>query len=105
MDISAKQLFRLDKIREALSKFQPKTGSSPRQEGQSEQGLDARAQGFNLGIAQIRKIGEHPFRILKGQLGYTKVRQRELYIRTPHNCFTLFASGNLFQADSGGKTA
>ncbi len=35
--------------------------------------LDAAKKGFNRAIACIRVIAEHPFRILKRQLGYTKV--------------------------------
>jgi len=36
------------------------------------QGLDAWTRGLNHAIARLRAIGEHPFRILKRQFGYTK---------------------------------
>lgn len=47
-------------------------------------------------IAHVLAIGEHPFRILKRQFGYTKVRYRGLAKNTAQ-LFTLFALGNLFQ--------
>jgi IS5 family transposase len=60
------------------------------------QGLDAWTRGLNHAIAQIRAIGEHPFRILKRQFGYTKTRYRGLGKNTAQ-LFTLFALSNLFQ--------
>lgn len=60
------------------------------------QDLDAWTRGLNHAIAKIRAIGEHPFRILKRQFGYTKVRYRGLYKNTAQ-LYTLFALGNLFQ--------
>ena len=60
------------------------------------QGLDAWTRGLNHAIAQLRAIGEHPFRILKRQFGYTKVRYRGLAKNTAQ-LFTLFALGNLYQ--------
>lgn len=58
--------------------------------------LDAWTKGLNHAIAKIRAIGEHPFRILKRQFGYTKVRYRGLEKNTAQ-LFTLFALGNLYQ--------
>jgi IS5 family transposase len=60
------------------------------------QPLDAWIRGLNHAIARIRAIGEHPFRILKRQFGYTKVRYRGLEKNTAQ-LFTLFALGNLYQ--------
>ena len=60
------------------------------------QSLDAWTRGLNHAIARIRAIGEHPFRILKRQFGYTKVRYRGLHKNTAQ-LYTLFALGNLFQ--------
>lgn len=40
--------------------------------------LDAWTRNLNRAIAGLRAIGEHPFRILKRQFGYTKVRYRGL---------------------------
>lgn len=59
--------------------------------------LDARTRGLNHAIAKLRAIGEHPFRILKRQFGYTKVRYRGLAKNTAQ-LETLFALGNLYQA-------
>ena len=64
--------------------------------GKPGKSLSAWAQGLNHAIAQVRAIGEHPFRILKRQFGYTKVRYRGLDKNTAQ-LFTLFALGNLFQ--------
>lgn len=60
------------------------------------QALDAWTRGLNHAIARIRAIGEHPFRILKRQFGYTKVRYRGLAKNTAQ-LYMLFALGNLFQ--------
>ena len=59
--------------------------------------LDAWTRGLNHAIARLRAIGEHPFRILKRQFGYTKVRYRGLAKNTAQ-FETLFALGNLYQA-------
>ena len=59
--------------------------------------LDAWTRNLNRAIAGLRAVREHPFRILKRQFGYTKVRYRGL----PKNMaqlVTLFALGNLYQA-------
>jgi IS5 family transposase len=48
--------------------------------------LDAWTSNLNRAIAGLRAIGEHPFRILKRQFGYTKVRYRGLdWRRTRRN--------------------
>lgn len=60
------------------------------------QPLSAWAQGLNRAIASVRAIGEHPFRILKRQFHYSKVRYRGLAKNTAQ-LYTLFALGNLFQ--------
>jgi len=60
------------------------------------QDLDAWTRGLNHAIAKLRAIGEHPFRILKRQFGYTKVRYRGLSKNTAQ-LFMLFALGNLYQ--------
>jgi IS5 family transposase len=59
--------------------------------------LDAWTRNLNHAIAQLRAVGEHPFRILKRQFGYTKVRYRGLAKNTAQ-LITLFALGNLYQA-------
>jgi IS5 family transposase len=58
--------------------------------------LDAWTKGLNHAIAKLRAIGEHPFRILKRQFGYTKVRYRGLAKNTAQ-LMTLFALSNLYQ--------
>ena len=60
------------------------------------QKLDTWTRRFNRTVASIRAIGEHPFRILKRQFGYTKVRYRGLD-KNIAQLYTLFALGNLFQ--------
>jgi len=60
------------------------------------QKLDTWTRRFNHTVASIRAIGEHPFRILKRQFGYTKVRYRGLD-KNIAQLYTLFALGNLFQ--------
>jgi len=59
--------------------------------------LDAWTRNLNHVIAGLRAIGEHPFRILKRQFGYAKVRYRGLEKNTAQ-LVTLFALGNLYQA-------
>jgi IS5 family transposase len=58
--------------------------------------LDAWTKGLNHAIAKLRAIGEHPFRILKRQFGYAKVRYRGLAKNTAQ-LITLFALANLYQ--------
>ena len=60
------------------------------------QGLDEWTKGLNTAIARIRAIGEHPFRIVKRQFGYTKVRYRGL-AKNAAQLVTLFALSNLYQ--------
>ena len=60
------------------------------------QPLDAWTRGLNHAIAKLRAIGEHPFRIVKRQFGYTKVRYRGLKKNT-EQLMTLFALSNLYQ--------
>jgi len=47
--------------------------------------------------ASVRAKVEHPFRVLKRQFGYTKVRYRGLKKNTAQ-IVTLFALGNLWMA-------
>ena len=47
--------------------------------------------------ASVRAKVEHPFRVLKRQFGYTKVRYRGLAKNTAQ-IITLFALGNLWMA-------
>jgi IS5 family transposase len=58
--------------------------------------LDAATKGFNRAIARIRTIAEHPFRILKRQFGYTKVRYQGL-VKNTAQMMMLFALSNLYQ--------
>ncbi len=58
--------------------------------------LDAATKGLNRAIARIRAIAEHPFRILKRQFGYTKVRYRGL-VKSTAQIMMLFALSNLYQ--------
>lgn len=58
--------------------------------------LDTATKGFNRAIARIRAIAEHPFRILKRQFGYTKVRYRGL-VKNTAQMMMLFALSNLYQ--------
>lgn len=59
--------------------------------------LEAWTRNLKWAIAGLRAIGKHPFRILKRQFGYTKVRYRGLEKNTTQ-LMTLFALGNLYQA-------
>ncbi len=52
---------------------------------------------LNAAIASLRAKVEHPFRILKRQFGYTKVRYRGL-AKNHSQITTLFALANLYQA-------
>ncbi len=58
--------------------------------------LDAWTAGLNHAIAKLRAIGEHPFRIVKRQFGYVRVRYRGLAKNTAQ-LVTLFALSNLYQ--------
>lgn len=64
--------------------------------GKPGQKADAWTKKFNRAVARIRAIGEHPFRIVKRQFGYTRVRYRGL-VKNTAQLFTLFALGNLYQ--------
>jgi IS5 family transposase len=52
---------------------------------------------INRILASIRAAVEHPFRVLKCQFGYRKVRYRGLFKNEQH-LFTLFALTNIYQA-------
>jgi IS5 family transposase len=60
------------------------------------QRVTQRLRQFNRRVAQRRALGEHPFRILKRQFGFTKVRYRGLAKNTAH-LTTAFALVNLYQ--------
>uniref|UniRef100_UPI003981214F transposase n=1 Tax=Salmonella sp. s55004 TaxID=3159675 RepID=UPI003981214F len=47
--------------------------------------------------ASLRAKGEHPFRVIKRQFGYTKVRYRGL-AKNAAQVLTLFALSNLWMA-------
>jgi transposase, IS5 family len=64
--------------------------------GKPGKGICEWTQGLNHAIAALRAIGEHPFRIVKRQFGFTKVRYRGLAKNTAQ-LHILFALGNLFQ--------
>ena len=50
---------------------------------------------INHRLSQLRARVEHPFRVIKRQFGFTKIRYRGLAKNRAH-LFTLFALGNLF---------
>ena len=52
---------------------------------------------FRSAKASVRAKVEHPFRVLKRQFGFTKVRYRGLAKNTAQ-IVTLFALGNLWMA-------
>lgn len=52
---------------------------------------------LNRMLASMRAIVEHPFRVLKCQFGYTKVRYHGLY-KNGQQLYRLFALSNLFMA-------
>jgi IS5 family transposase len=52
---------------------------------------------LNAAIASLRAKVEHPFRIVKRQFGYTKVRYRGL-AKNHSQITTLFALANLYRA-------
>ena len=51
---------------------------------------------LNRMLASMRAIVQHPFRVLKCQFGYTKVRYRGLY-KNGQQLYLLFALSNLFR--------
>ncbi|HHZ33130.1 TPA: transposase, partial [Xanthomonas vasicola pv. zeae] len=55
----------------------------------------ARQQRWEHFKASVRAKVEHPFRVIKRQFGYTKVRYRGLAKNTAH-VLTLFALSNLW---------
>ncbi|MGV7166783.1 transposase [Xanthomonas citri] len=55
----------------------------------------AREQHWEHFKASVRAKVEHPFRVIKRQFGYTKVRYRGLAKNTAH-VLTLFALSNLW---------
>ena len=57
----------------------------------------AQARGQERGKAQIRARVEHPFRVIKRQFGYMKVRFKGLMKNTAQ-IVTLFALANLYLA-------
>ncbi|MBS3935266.1 MAG: transposase, partial [Sulfuritalea sp.] len=59
--------------------------------------LSAWAEHMNRVIASIRAKCEHPFRVVKRQFGYVKVRYRGLAKNTAQ-LTTLFALSNLWMA-------
>lgn len=58
--------------------------------------LPAEQAEINRWLASVRAAVEHPFRLLKRQFGYAKVRYRGLF-KNGQQLFLLFALGNLFQ--------
>lgn len=54
-------------------------------------------QQLNTAIASVRAKVEHPFRVIKRQFGYTKVRYKGL-VKNHSQLTTLFALSNLYQA-------
>jgi hypothetical protein len=51
-------------------------------------------------LAALRAVVEPPFRIVKRQFGYTKVRYRGLF-KNGQQLYLLFALGNLYQVREG----
>ena len=51
---------------------------------------------LNRMLAPLRAVVEHPFRIVKRQFGYTRVRYRGLF-KNGQQLYLLFALGNLYQ--------
>ena len=58
--------------------------------------LTAEQARLNRMLAPLRAVVEHPFRIVKRQFGYTKVRYRGLF-KNGQQLYLLFALGNLYQ--------
>ena len=63
--------------------------------GKPGRGLSAWVQGLNHAIAQIRAIGEHPFRIIKRQLATSRFAI-DVQTKNTAQIYTLFTLGNLF---------
>lgn len=61
-----------------------------------EEALPAEHALLNRMLASMRSIVEHPFRVVKRQFGYIKVRYRGLYKNGQQLCL-LFALANLFK--------
>ena len=59
--------------------------------------LSKEQKAFNRLLSAIRAVVEHPFRVVKRQFGYTKVRYRGLAKNTGQ-IVTLFALTNLWLA-------
>ena len=59
--------------------------------------LTAKQKAFNRMLSSVRAIVEHPFRVLKRQFGFVKVRYRGLAKNTGQ-IVTLFALANLWLA-------
>ena len=64
---------------------------------QNGQELSEWQRGFNRLLARLRAKVEHPFRVIKRQFGYTKVRYRGL-AKNAAQLEVLFALSNLFQS-------
>ena len=65
----------------------------------AEQGCDTTPEQkrINRLLAGVRSAIKHPFRVLKCQFGYRKVRYRGLFKNEQH-LFSLFALVNLYRA-------
>jgi IS5 family transposase len=59
---------------------------------------------LNRMLASLRAKVEHPFRIIKRQFGYTKVRYRGLF-KNAQQLYLLFALANLYQSRNAGLPA
>jgi hypothetical protein len=57
--------------------------------------LPENQKAFNRMLSSLRALVEHPFRVLKGQFGYRKVRSRGLK-KNSAQIVTLFALANLW---------
>ncbi|MBP6058169.1 MAG: transposase [Nitrosomonas sp.] len=62
---------------------------------ESGQKVNVWTKKFNQAVTRIRVIGEHPFRILKRQFGYIRVRYRGV-AKNAAQLFALFALDNLY---------
>ena len=61
------------------------------------QDLSADQRARNRALSSVRALVEHPFRVLKRQFGYTKVRYKGL-AKNAAQITTLFALVNLYRA-------
>jgi len=68
----------------------------PYKRGPGERELPGWKKAINRRLSSLRAIGEFPFRILKRQFGYTKVRYRGLF-KNAHALKAKFALANLYQ--------